>query len=118
MSVVSFITRPFRYAEKVDTAIRDKFPLARQVDLNSRFTNLADADAIGNDIFAILKNPRQRFEVPVMGIDIVNLSMFDGSPPCAVLTTDRWGLDQGIIVVIPDFTINIGAGQTVLRCWG
>lgn len=118
MSIVSFITKPFRYAEQVDDNIRTKFTLSRSIDIDARFTNLVDANAVGQEIFSILKNPRQRFEVPVVGIDIVTLSMFDGYPPCAVLSTDRWGLSQGIIVVVPDFIIKPGDGQTILRCWG
>ncbi len=81
-------------------------------------TNMADAATVAAELFNILKFPRQRFDVPVIGIDVVNLSMYDGACVCATLTNTRFGLNVGKLVVIPDFTIDLSAGQTVLRCWG
>lgn len=118
MSVYTFITKPFRYSVQSDTAVRTAYSLAKQVEINSALTNMADADTVALELFNILKSPRQRFDVPVIGVDVVNLAMYDGLPPCATLLSDRWGLSAGKLVVIPDFTIDLSAGQTVLRCWG
>ena len=91
------------------------------LELNTPLTNLSDATDISQTIFGILKAPRVRFEVPVIGINVVTLSMYDGTVPfpCATLISDRFGLTgAGRIVLIPEFTINLDKGQTVLRCWG
>jgi hypothetical protein len=117
-SVYSFITQAFRYSEKVDQTVRTNFALARAVEIDGRLTNLADADAVATTLHAILKAPRVRFEVPVLGVNVMTLSMLDGQTPCAMLTSDRFNLSQGLLVLIPDFTINLGSGQTILRCWG
>lgn len=117
-SVYSFITQPFRYSEQVDQNVRLNFALARAVEIEGRMTNLADADAVAATLHSILKAPRTRFEVPVIGVNVMTLSMLDGKTPCAMLTSDRFNLSQGLLVLIPDFTINLGSGQTVLRCWG
>lgn len=118
MSVFGFITQPFRYATKIDAAVRSTYELARQVELDTALTSLADANALATELFDILKAPRQRFDVPVLGVDVVNLAMYDGQAPCAMLTHSRFDLSAGKLVIIPDFTIDLAAGQTVLRCWG
>jgi len=117
-SVYSFITQAFRYSEQVDQTVRTNFPLARAIEIEGRMTNLADANAVSATLHSILKAPRTRFEVPVLGVNVMTLSMLDGQTPCAMLTSDRFNLSQGLLVLIPDFTINLGAGQTILRCWG
>jgi hypothetical protein len=114
----SFITQPFRYAEQADAAVRTNYQLSRQVQIEGRLTNLTDADALAVILHNILKAPRQRFEVTVLGINIMVPSSLDGQTPCALLTNDRFNLQSGLVVLIPDFTINPGTGQTVLRCWG
>lgn len=119
MSIFSFITKPYRYSVQADTAVRTTHELARQVEIDSWLTLKADADVVGAELFNILKAPRQRFDVPVLGVDVINLSMYDGGVPCATLLSDRFGLSgAGKLVAIPDFTIDFGVGQTVLRCWG
>ena len=118
MSVFAFITQPFRYSAKSDASVRTTHTLARQVEVEGALTNLTDADVVAQELFDILKFPRQRFDVPVLGVDVINLSMYDGQPPCATLLDNRFGLSAGKLVVIPDFTIDLSAGQTVLRCWG
>jgi hypothetical protein len=118
MSIFSVITQPYRYSVQIDATVRTTYELARQVEIESALTNLADADAVALELFNILKFPRQRFDVPVIGVDVVNLSMYDGLPPCATLTDSRFGLQAGKLIVIPDFTIDLSVGQTVLRCWG
>jgi hypothetical protein len=117
-SVYSFITQPYRYAEKVDQTVRTNYALARAVEIQGRMTNLTDADAVAATIHGLLKAPRQRFEVVVLGVNVMTLSMLDGQTPCAVLTTDRFNLQNGLLVLVPDFTIDLGNGQTTLRCWG
>ena len=117
-SVYSFITQPFRYAEKVDQTVRTTYALARTIQIDGRMTNLSDADAVATTIHNILKAPRLRFEVPVIGVDVMTLAMLDGQTPCATLTSDRFNLQNGLLVLVPDFTINLGNGQTTLRCWG
>lgn len=114
----SFITEPFRYADKFDNAVRSTYGLARQVELASTFTNMTDADYEAGVLFDILKAPRQRFEVVVLGVNVVNLSMYDGGIPCATLLSDRFNLQSGKLVAIPEFVLNLGEGQTILRCWG
>lgn len=118
MSVYSFITQPYRYAANQDTAVRTAYELARQVEVDGGLTNLADAATVGLELFNILKLPRLRFEVAVLGVDVINLSMFDGAAPCATLLDSRFDLSAGKLVVIPDYTIDLSAGQTILRCWG
>ena len=118
MSVYSFITQPFRFSTQTDPSIRVAYDLARQVEIDASLSNLADAAAVALELFNILKSPRQRFDVPVIGVNIITVDMFDGQVPCATLLSDRWGLTAGKLVAIPDFTIDLAAGQTVLRCWG
>lgn len=118
MSVYTFITQPFRYAEIFDQTVRAQYTLARSVEIEGRFTNLADAQSVGATLADLLKAPRVRFEVPVLGVNVVNPSMFDGQTPCAILSSDRFNLQAGRLVLIPDFTLNLNSGQTVLRCWG
>jgi len=118
MSVYSFITKPYRFSTASDNAIKTAYSLARQVEIETYLTTLADAATIAAELFNILKSPRQRFDVPVIGVDIITLAMYDGLPPCATLISDRWALSGGKLVVIPDFTIDLSMGQTVLRCWG
>lgn len=118
MSIFSFITQPYRYSIQSDSAVRTAYDLARQIEMPSMLTSLADADAVALELFNILKSPRQRFDVPVIGIDVVAIDQFDGNVLCATLLHDRWGLSGGKVVAIPDFTIDLSAGQTVLRCWG
>lgn len=117
-SIYSFITQAFRYSEKVDQVVRTNFALARTLEIEGRITNVDDADAVAETIFNIMKAPRIRFEVPVLGVNVMTLSMLDGKTPCAMLTSDRFNLSAGLLVLIPDFTINLGSGQTTLRCWG
>jgi len=118
MSVYSFITKPYRFSVQQDATLRTAYQLARQIEIDSALTNMADADTVSLELFNILKLPRQRFDVPVIGIDVINLGMYDGGVPCATLLHDRWGLAAGKLVAIPDFTIDLGKNQTVLRCWG
>ncbi len=118
MSVYSFITEPFRFVDKFDAGVRASYELARQIEIEGAFTSLANADTVAQILFDILKSPRQRFDVPVLGVDIINLGMFDGQVPAATLISDRFGLTAGKPVIIPDFTIDLNAGQTILRCWG
>lgn len=118
MSVYSFITQPFRYAERFDTGVRDSYALARTVQIDGSYTNLSNANTMAQILFDILKSPRQRFDVVVHGVNVVNLSMYDGYAPCAVLVHDRFDLSGGKAVIIPEFSIDLGAGQTTLRCWG
>lgn len=118
MSIYSFITQPFRYSVQSDSAVRTAYALARQVEIASALTNMTDANVVAAELFNILKSPRQRFDVPVIGVDIMTIDQFDGQVPCALLMSSRWGLSAGKLVAIPDFTIDLSSGQTVLRCWG
>lgn len=117
-TIYSFITQPFRYAERVDQTVRTRHALARTIEIEGRLTNLSDAEAVATTLHDILKAPRMRFDVPVLGVDVMTLSMLDGYPPTATLISDRFGLDQGRLVIIPDFTVDLRSGQTTLRCWG
>jgi hypothetical protein len=118
MSIYSFITQPYRYSTQSDPTIRTAYDLARQVEIDSALTNQVDADTVSLELFNIIKSPRQRFDVPVIGVSVINIDMYDGGVPCATLLHDRWGLSGGKLVAIPDFTIDLSTGQTVLRCWG
>ncbi|MBA3240923.1 MAG: hypothetical protein H0T60_06820 [Acidobacteria bacterium] len=118
MGSYSFITKPFRYAVNADLTIRNTYALARQVELETALTNVADATTIGAVLFNILKSPRIRFEVPVIGLDVISMTMYDGGVPCATLISDRFSLQAGKLVAIPDFTMDLASGRTILRCWG
>lgn len=118
MNVFNFITQPWRYATQADLSIRNTYELARVVEIEGAYTSLADATTVSSVLFDILKSPRQRFDVPVLGVDIITPGMFDGQTPCAMLTHSRFGLSAGKLVIIPDYTIDPGSGQTILRCWG
>lgn len=118
MNVYNFITQPWRYATQQDVTIKTNYPLAREVEIEGAYTALSDATTMSLTLFNILKAPRQRFDVPVLGIDVVTPAMFDGAAPCATLFHSRFGLSAGKLVIIPDFTIDFGNGQTILRCWG
>lgn len=118
MSVYSFITNPWRYAEASDQTVRTLYPLARTIQIDGKLTNLSDAEAVKTEIFNLVKSQRFRFEVVVSGVDIVTPNSFDGAPLCATLSSDRFGLQAGRLVLIPDFTINLNKGETTLRCWG
>jgi hypothetical protein len=117
-NVYSFITAPFRYSNQVDAAVRATYPLARQVEMDSTLTNLADADAVAATLFNILKAPRFRFEVEVLGLTLINPDMFDGAVPCATLSHPRFNLSAGRLVAIPDFDLDLTRGVSILRCWG
>jgi hypothetical protein len=118
VSIYTFITAPFRYQSASSDDIRNAFSLARSIEIDSRLTNLYDASAIASTIFDILAAPRVRFEVPVLGVNIINASMYNGQTPCATLMQNRFNMQTGRLVIIPEFRIDLNTGQTILRCWG
>ena len=118
MATYDFITQPFRYATAFDSGVRNQYALARQVEIEGRHTNLADAEVTADILFGILKAQRYRFNVTVLGVDVIDPSAFDGTPPCATLFSDRFNLQSGRLVLVPDFLIDPNQGHTILRCWG
>lgn len=120
MSTYSFITAPYRWVDHFDATIRESFDLARQLELPSAVSNINDADVLAETLFDILKSPRVRFEVPVVGVNVIMPSMYSGVVPfpCATLYSDRFGLSGGRVVLVPEYAVNLNEGQTVLRCWG
>ena len=117
MSVFSFITQPWRYSVQADTAVRTAYELARQVEINSYLTDMDDADDVALELFNILKSPRQRFDVPVIGIDVVTLEMYDGLPPMAVLMNDRFMGEKSNVILNGTFASaanwNLGSGWSI-----
>ncbi|MEM9286723.1 MAG: hypothetical protein AAGA36_00145 [Pseudomonadota bacterium] len=80
------------FAKAEDASVKAEYPGAREQRIGGYFVNEADAIAVNDVVFEILRVPRQSYSVRNRGYVFVD---FASTSPNATLTADRFGLDAG-----------------------
>lgn len=89
---LALIRQGQRYTKEEDAAIKAAYPSAREKRTNGYFVNEADAEALNQEVFAILSVPRQSFQMRGRGrFDVT----YAGTSPNVTLTVPRFGLEDG-----------------------
>ena len=115
---IEFATKQYRFAEAPATgaesqAVKDKFPLADDLVINTFIDVLADGQALADEVFAFLKDGRQFYSFQMQ-----HSSFEFEEGDIVTFTFPRFGLAAGV----PYFVAKIGeasaTGITSIRLFG
>lgn len=110
---VALVTKEYRYATQTDSTVKDRFPKARTVTLDSQL-NEAFANIVATATLAANDGPRV-FEAEVEGV--IHLDMFVDGPPSFILNAPAFDTDGRVMTLVSCQT-DYETMRTVVRLRG
>lgn len=90
----SFLLEEYRRSTQSNAGTLADYANARRIEIETNIATLAGGDALANELLALLEDPARVFEVEIEGVDVADLSAFDGSPPAFALEAARFAISS------------------------
>jgi hypothetical protein len=117
---IGFVTQATRNVVASDSAVTTKYgALARDTrdePIESFFDDTADAQAMLDERFALLKADRRRFQVALSGVETGLALDYSQAAPAATLIDAERAMNGACAIV--EIGVDFGANKSILTVWG